>query len=314
VLPTELQRFDAFTNMDEVALARVAENTSSLTLPANRWLTRSGRNLRGAYYLLRGRVRTHQPDGVIAEGDPRARQPIVPGAVAVKTLAPSQLLAVDAAALNGPNQCRGIVDVAAELALLVPQRLDPGWEYRFLTQNVVQPLGPNRWQRIFRDMQARRYMAGEAVIVQGEAAADFFVIRSGVARVCRDAREVARLLPGDFFGEDALVLDTTRNATVTMIRSGVVMAISREVFVEEMLTKLLLAGGEDPGAVPLFVGVGSLDRGADGVRGIPLADLRLRAPGLDRTQRYQIVGDTATQAVLGAFLLLQAGHRVTAKM
>ena len=57
-----------------------------------------------------------------------------------------------------------------------------------------------------RPREADRFVrAGETIVRRGEAAAEVFVIRSGQVEIRRDdaagADVVARLGPGDFFGE-----------------------------------------------------------------------------------------------------------------
>ena len=55
---------------------------------------------------------------------------------------------------------------------------------------------------------------GKAVVTEGAAGAEFFVILDGQARVERHGRKVAELGPGGFFGDLALLDRAPRNATV----------------------------------------------------------------------------------------------------
>jgi len=57
--------------------------------------------------------------------------------------------------------------------------------------------------------------AGKAVIEEGDAGREFFVLIEGTADVTRGGKRVASIGPGDFFGEIALIAKTPRNATIT---------------------------------------------------------------------------------------------------
>jgi CRP-like cAMP-binding protein len=56
--------------------------------------------------------------------------------------------------------------------------------------------------------------AGKRLVSEGRFGYEFFVIENGTAEVVRGDEHIADLGPGDFFGEMALLGDTTRNADV----------------------------------------------------------------------------------------------------
>src|SRR3954451_3313137 len=59
------------------------------------------------------------------------------------------------------------------------------------------------------------FPSGRPIVRQGDDGAGFYLIVSGGARVTRDGQELARLGPGDFFGELSLLDREPRVASVT---------------------------------------------------------------------------------------------------
>jgi CRP-like cAMP-binding protein len=59
------------------------------------------------------------------------------------------------------------------------------------------------------------FPAGHVIARQGEIGTGFFVVVSGLVRVVRDGAVVARLGPGEFFGELSVLDRMPRNATVS---------------------------------------------------------------------------------------------------
>jgi CRP-like cAMP-binding protein len=71
---------------------------------------------------------------------------------------------------------------------------------------------------------------GEVLVREGDIGDEFYVLGSGEAVVTRAGEEVARLAPGDFFGELALFDDAPRNATVTSTTGVTLVGLNRAAF------------------------------------------------------------------------------------
>ena len=83
---------------------------------------------------------------------------------------------------------------------------------------LFSDLSQRQLKRIARDVKERAFNEGTSIVEQGEMSGiGFFLIVEGEASVVVDGRQVARLGPGDHFGELALIMKSTRSATVTAL-------------------------------------------------------------------------------------------------
>jgi CRP/FNR family transcriptional regulator, cyclic AMP receptor protein len=77
---------------------------------------------------------------------------------------------------------------------------------------------------------------GQRLAREGEFAHEFFVIEEGTAEVVHDGEPIAKLGPGDFFGEIGILASERRMATVTstspmeliVLTSGALRTVRRE--------------------------------------------------------------------------------------
>jgi CRP-like cAMP-binding protein len=76
-------------------------------------------------------------------------------------------------------------------------------------------LQPDQLQRIAAWLEPVEVPAGWYLLNQGSYPDGFFVVLEGEVSVERDGESIAKIGPGDFFGEIALLEDDRRTATVT---------------------------------------------------------------------------------------------------
>ena len=93
-------------------------------------------------------------------------------------------------------------------------------------------------KKLIEKFKFQEYQAGEVVVAEGEEGDAMFLIKSGKTEVTtidpRDKRRLtlARLGPGDFFGEVSLIKNKPRTATVSALTPLEVMVIDRASFQE----------------------------------------------------------------------------------
>ena len=71
---------------------------------------------------------------------------------------------------------------------------------------------------------------GRVLAEEGKQGQEFLMIESGEATVTRNGQQIARLGPGDFFGEISLLAPVPQIATVTAASPMVVRAYNRREF------------------------------------------------------------------------------------
>jgi MFS family permease len=89
---------------------------------------------------------------------------------------------------------------------------------------------PQTLERLALRMRRLTFITGVPILRESEAGSDCYFVESGELIVTAAGREVARLGPGDYFGEIALLMDVPRTATVTAVTPVAVYALGRAPF------------------------------------------------------------------------------------
>lgn len=200
------------------------------------------------------------------------------------------------------------------------------WMAQLLQSKVFQQIPPSNIQGVIMRMEEVAVKRGDRVVEQGGEGDYFYLIHQGRCTVSRKedgrrkATELAKLGPGDSFGEEALLSDSPRNSTVTMLTNGILLRLAKEDFIE--FVKRPLAKGVDYKEAEALVDKGAvwLDVRSPAAYesghirnsvSFPLETLRYQAPNLVPDQKYVICCDDGQISATAAYLLTDRGFAVS---
>ena len=324
-----LRGFSPLDGMKTANLNSLARKVTISELAADRVLFRAGDTDRRTLWLVSGRLDLREDDRTIAilrGGTPEARNPLsptLPRKFTARAIDRIQYLAIDSDLLDTliTWDQTGIYEVG-ELAAKLGSAEQFDWMTTLLQTNAFQRIPPANIQAIFMRMQRVNCRAGEVVIQQGSEGDCFYAIVSGKCGVTRETPlnsegiRLAELGLGDTFGEEALISDAKRNATVRMLTDGALMRLNKQDFLE-LVKEPLQKWVDYPQARKIIERGGRwLDvrlpseyqnMAIDGAMNIPLCFIRVKLTALDRGIPYVVYCDTGRRSSAAAFILLERG-------
>ncbi len=334
--PALLRRFVPLDSLSEDSLARLAAEMRAERLSAGTTLYGPETEPRAYFLLLEGEVAITDPEGgteTVGAGTGPARFPLGQArARRCRAVARSDVrcLVVDHATLDAFVTWEQSASHATS-ALRVGEARDADdwladdWMARMLQSQVFHHVPPVNLQAMFMRMEPRPVQAGEVVVRQGEPGEYYYVIKRGRFAVWRCSEStgstvrLAELGSGDGFGEEALLAEGTRNATVTAESDGTLMRLSKRDFDE--LLKAPVVRRVDYAEAQALVEQGAkwLDvrleseheqHGLPGALNVPLYLLRVKGRRLPRRHAYIAYCDTGNRSSVAAFLLNELGYDV----
>jgi rhodanese-related sulfurtransferase len=263
---------------------------------------------------------------ILRGGTPETRNPLcptLPRNCTARAIEPIQYLAIDSDLLDTVITWdqTGIYEVA-EMATQFVSGEAYDWMTTLLQTNAFQRIPPANIQAIFMRMQRVNFRAGEVVIQQGAEGDCFYAIVSGKCAVIRETPlnakgiRLAELGLGDTFGEEALISEAKRNATVRMLTDGALMRLNKQDFRELMseplqkwvdyseARKIIERGGR---WLDVRLPSEYQNLAIDGAMNIPLCLMRVKLTALDRSVSYVVYCDTGRRSSAAAFILLERG-------
>ena len=325
----QLKAFSPIDSLKKDNLAALAKKTKVRDAQPGETLFREGDAEKRTFYVLSGTVELREGtlrSGRITGGTEDARNPLSPKL-------PRRHTAIATSAVEYITIDSDLLDVmltwdqtgSYEVSEL---RGESGgsddWMTTLLQTKAFHKIPPANIQAIFMRLQQVNHKAGDIVIKQGDEGDYFYVITRGKCVVTRETPlnkegiRLAELQVGDTFGEEALISEAKRNATVAMETDGSLMRLGKDDFRkllnEPMLDWVDAAGAEkviQEGGQWLDVRLPSEFEAYhnEGAINVPLYFIRLKLKTLDSSVKYVVCCDTGRRSSAGAFILNERGFQ-----
>lgn len=185
--------------------------------------------------------------------------------------------------------------------------------------NIFLKLPVENVKEAFRRMVPRDFAEGDTVVKEGEQGDCYYLIDDGQAEVWRtdpftdETSCVATLGPGDAFGEEALLQNGMRNATVKMITPGRLMRLEKSDFEELVQPGMVeevdadsardLVGHSKAALLDCRYDVEFEESRLPGAQWIPLDQIREGVDQLDSNLMYIVYCRSGRRSKAAAFLL-----------
>lgn len=324
-----LKRFSPLDGLKHDNLAALAGKVQIRELSPQQMLFKEGDTEKRTVYVVSGTLELLDQGQVVEliEGESDAASnpvaPVFPRRFSARARSRVQYISIDSDLLDvmltwdqtgtyEVSELQGAAEVGGD-----------DWMTILLQAKAFHKIPPANIQAIFMRMQQINYKAGDVVVKQGTEGDYFYVLTRGKCLVTRETPlnkegiKLAELAVGDTFGEEALISDAKRNATVTMISDGSVMRLGKEDF-NKLLNEPMLSWVSYDEAQQVIAGGGQwLDvrlpsefdnNHLEGSINIPLYFIRLKIGTLDPEKTYVICCDTGRRSSAGAYILSERGY------
>ncbi len=235
-----LRSFIPLGLLSDEQLDLLVQKSDTLHFYKGQTVVRAGDGAAVHFYLLHGSLALVSPEGdlaIIQAGDALSYQPIAHEFPRKKTvLADSDcsVLKIDSSLVEN-LLCWGQVArcLLAEIASDEHYSEDYVWIKKLLESRLFFKIPPINIRKILDKFAEITVKKGEKIIVEGDEGTSCYLVKSGKVEVFIKKlgdKPVAVLEPGAVFGEDALVTNNLRNASIVMQTDGVLMRLEKMDF------------------------------------------------------------------------------------
>lgn len=328
----KLRRLEPVSGLSELRLQELAGLCHSEKIERSQEPVRLSRLQGNSVYLLSGELKLSYDDGsfrVLVGGSDGAVWPLGkrgPLMVEARAITDIEILRIDDFVLDimmtWDQLSAGIEKLPATVEASEWRMVSSTFRLQSLTRGALSRLPPASIDELFRRFDRVKMPAGEFILREGDNGSYYYIVEAGRCEVTRRVGGVemvlAELKAGDAFGEEALLAETRRNATVRMKSAGVLLRLKKQDFIELLRKPLLRRVSLEQAEARVAAGARWLDvrypseyqyDRLPGAVNVPLSEIRNAIGLLDAAPEYIVYCQSGRRSSAAAFLLSQRGYR-----
>ena len=325
-----LQGLEPISSLSVDRIKELASKIQIETLPTGSTLFTEGDNDRKIVYVIDGEIKLqssfNSEPHYIRAGMPESWHPVAnrhPRQVSAVVESTAEVIRIDIDDFDQMLAWDQMASAGADSDHIAQQ--GEGNATAQMTQSATfQNLPPANIDELFRRLEKVDAKAGDVIIKQGDPGDYYWLLDEGEVKVSRQMEpggpdaELATLGEGTTFGEEALISDNPRNASITMLTDGKLRRLAKNDFIELLrepmvdwvgLNDALVALGDEAMFLDVRVASEYKQGHLPQAIGIPLFELRQRIGELDKDTHYICYCSSGRRSSAGAFLLKQNGFR-----
>ena len=322
-----LKTLEPLNRLNPILLDELAAKSIIDEVPADKIICRHGESDSRQIYLLSGQIEVVIPGQTktkTIKSKSALKTPIAQGSPRTETLkakTASTLLYIDADLLELLMSDEPQLAPTYEVTEIEADTGDD-WMLTFLQSPAFLQLPTENIQKLLTHLEEIPAKKDQVVIKQGGTDENYYIIKSGSCNVHRQpyagsANVLLATLPtGSGFGEEALISNASRNATITMRENGSLMRLKKKDFLTLLINPLINYFEHNETQSKLDLGCVVIDvrteeqnkqKPIDGAVNIPLSMLRVKLDSLNADREYLLVCNDGSQSAAAAFLMIQHG-------
>jgi len=211
--------------------------------------------------------------------------------------------------------------LSLETETMIDDDFNEDWDDVFIRSPLAENLPSMIIHQLFSQIEDTQVNSGECIVKSHSMGDYFYVIKQGIAEVQTAPKGpfkgiTIELTAGNYFGDEALVADTIRNASVTMLTDGVLGRLDVDKFdslIKQHLvtpvTNDIINNEGDAQVIDVRLPVEYRNNHREGSENIPISALRHQMKNLRQPLLYIVSPANDSRSVLATYLLRQAGFK-----
>ncbi|KAK3251619.1 cGMP-dependent protein kinase [Cymbomonas tetramitiformis] len=223
----ELRKVPMLCNLKEKQLALLAQEVVEVEYVAGQFVFRKGEQGDKLFIMEEGQCSVIDEDtgtelAVLTKGQYFGERGLMNSDVRAASIRCDTAVKVACLSRRVLHKCLGTLE-----DLLYAWRADT-----LANVDLLKVLSPGQRLQLAKNMEVEKFKDNEFIITRGESGDCFYIVESGeVVIIGNDGiKELVRLSPGKFFGEQALISNETRAASVRAIGPVQLLSVGRSAF------------------------------------------------------------------------------------